>query len=73
MPTMCHDNTWKLTVTEYARRSNVILMDLRGFSEERMGCKYEVDFLFDHVPISKLVFLVNLDGFTLAEKLINER
>jgi hypothetical protein len=73
MPTMCHDNTWKLAVAEYAHRSEVILMDLRGFSEERKGCEYEVDFLFDYVPASKLVFLVDSDGFALTEKLINER
>lgn len=73
MPTMCYDNTWKIAVSEFANKSDLILMDLRGFSEERKGCEYEVDFLFDQVPVSKIVFLINPNGFELTEKLILER
>lgn len=69
MPTMCYDNTWKVAVSAFAKASDVVLMDLRGFSEERKGCAYEVDFLFDTVPVDRVVFLV--DGQTDA-KLIRQ-
>ena len=36
-------------------------MDLRGFSEKRKGCEYEIDFLFDTFPINRILFLVDND------------
>lgn len=59
---MCHNNTWKIAVEEFARRSQVLLMDLRGFCNERKGCQYEVDFLLDAVPLERVVFLVQDGG-----------
>ena len=59
---MCHNNTWKIAVEEFARRSQVLLMDLRGFSSARKGCEYEVDFLLDAVPLSRVLFLVDAGG-----------
>jgi hypothetical protein len=55
---LCHDNTWFLAVADFARRADVVLMDLRGYSEERKGCQREVDFLFDAVPLDRLLFVV---------------
>jgi hypothetical protein len=57
---LCHDNTWFPAVVEFARRSNAVLMDLRGYSPERRGCQREVDFLFDSVPLRRLLFLVDV-------------
>jgi hypothetical protein len=62
MEAMCHGNTWKPTVAEFAQRCQVLLMDLRGFSEARKGCTYEVDFLLDVVPIERVLFLVEDGG-----------
>jgi hypothetical protein len=59
---MCHNNTWKIAVEEFARRSQVLLMDLRGFSSARKGCEYEVDFLLDAVPLERVLFLVDAGG-----------
>ena len=59
---MCHNNTWKIAVQEFARRSQVLLMDLRGFCSARKGCEYEVDFLLDAVPLSRVLFLVETGG-----------
>jgi hypothetical protein len=56
---LCHDNTWFLAVADFARRADVVLMDLRGYSEERKGCQREVDFLFDAVPLDRLLFVVD--------------
>lgn len=55
----CHDNTWFMAVVEFARCADVVLMDLRGYSEQRKGCQREVDFLFDVVPVERLLFLVD--------------
>ena len=73
MPTMCYDNTWKLAVATYTQLADVVLMDLRGFSEERKGCAYEVDFLFDTVPVGKVVFLIQPETVELVTRLIEER
>jgi len=72
-PVMCYDNTWKLAVNELVNKANVILMDLRGFSETNKGCEYEVNFLFDNVPANRIVFLAYKDSVPLIKKLIKEQ
>jgi len=62
----CYDDTWKLAVDEFLKRADVILMDLRGFSAQRLGCEYEVNVLMDAVPIERVVFLVEAGGDHLA-------
>jgi hypothetical protein len=62
---MCHDDTWFMAVNEFARRADVVLMDLRGLAISNKGCEMEVEYLFDTVPASRIVFLV--DGLTPAE------
>ena len=70
---MCYDNTWKLAVATYTQLADAVLMDLRGFSEERKGCAYEVDFLFDNVAVEKVVFLIQPDTVDIVTRLIEER
>jgi hypothetical protein len=55
----CFDNTWRATIDEFMRFSDLVLMDLRGFSDERKGCEYEVDRVFDRIPIDRIVFLTD--------------
>ena len=54
---VCYMNTWKMVIDEYIRHADVVLMDLREFSAERRGSSYEADFLFDTVPIERIIFL----------------
>lgn len=70
MPMMCHDNTWKIAVSECVGSSDAVLMDLRGFSKERQGCTYEVDYLLDVIPIDRVVFLVEREGVSPVQDLI---
>jgi hypothetical protein len=35
----------------------VVLMDLRGYSSQRKDCQREVDFLFDVMPVERILFL----------------
>jgi len=70
---MCYDNTWKLAVTTFTQLVNAVLIDLRGFPEERKGCAYEVDFLFYTVAVENVVFLIQPDTVDSVTRLIEER
>jgi hypothetical protein len=69
----CYDNTWRHAVNKFIKESRVVLMDLRGFSEKRKGCEYEIDFLFDNFPVNRVIFLVdnNTDSNFVYETILN--
>ena len=74
LPMYCHDNTWKIAVVEFIKTCNVILMDLRGYSEQRKGCEYEVDLILDSIESKYIVFLVdNENDKDLVKNLIIDR
>ena len=72
METSCFDNTWRPTVAEAASRADVVLMDLRGYTPERQGCRTEVKFLFAHVPMQRVLFLVGPDDVDHVKQLLGE-
>jgi hypothetical protein len=55
----CHDDTWKLTLARLADESDALLMDLRAFSRSNAGCVFEINELFNLVPLQRLVFIVD--------------
>ena len=55
----CHDDTWKLTLARLADDSDAVLMDLRAFSRSNAGCVFEINELFNLVPLQRLVFIVD--------------
>ncbi len=59
IPTMCHVNTWRGTVAEMVKTTDIVMMDLRGFSEEKKGCEYEIDFLLDNICINRVLILID--------------
>lgn len=59
LETRCYDNTWKVAVAEFARRSDVVVMDLRGYTPQREGLKFEVNYLLDAVPVERIVFVLD--------------
>lgn len=69
----CHDNTWRVAVAECMRAADTVMMDLRGFSKERQGCQYEVNFLFDAVPAERILFLVDEDCLDLVQETIIDK
>jgi hypothetical protein len=69
-PVMCYDNTWKLAVDGLIDKSDVVLMDLRGFSENNKGCAYEVNVLFDSKPTHNIVFLAYEEAVPQVRELI---
>jgi hypothetical protein len=72
-PVMCYDNTWKQAVDGLVNTADVILMDLRGFSEANKGCAYEVNILFDRVNVNSIVFMGYKDAIPLIRRIIEEQ
>jgi len=55
----CRDDTWKATLGRLAQSSDVVLMDLRGFSRENQGCIFELNALVAAVPLDRVVLAVD--------------
>jgi hypothetical protein len=55
----CHDDTWKITLARLADESDAVLMDLRGFSQKNGGCIFEINELFNLVPLQRVVFVID--------------
>ncbi|MBQ0957799.1 hypothetical protein KAK06_02405 [Ideonella sp. 4Y11] len=72
LPMMCHDDVWKTAVSQAAQVSSAVLMDLRGYSADRQGCRYEVAFLLDTVPLAQIVFLADPPDVERIQALILE-
>jgi uncharacterized protein YneF (UPF0154 family) len=71
VPVMCYDDTWKMAVFELIKIADSILMDLRGFSDERKGCQAEVNLLMDCVPLNRITFLVDPGSLNGVKKMIS--
>ena len=61
----CHDDTWQQTLSALVRQSDVVLMDLRGFTPQNAGCVYELTELVNVMPLSRIVLVI--DGTTDRE------
>lgn len=55
----CFEDTWKPALHELAGWADVVLMDLRAFTQEHQGCQYELAFLIDRFPLERAVLLVS--------------
>lgn len=55
----CNNSVWKSALRELTENKDLILMDLRGFSSENMGCTYELAWLHRSFDLNKLVFLID--------------
>jgi hypothetical protein len=55
----CHDNTWQMVLRRLDKDSDVVLMDLRGFSQSNRGCVFEINELLDVVLLRHIVFVVD--------------
>jgi len=55
----CHDDTWKMTLARLAEDSDAVLMDLRGFSQANAGCIFEIQEIFNVVPLARAVFAID--------------
>ncbi|WP_163995397.1 hypothetical protein [Pyxidicoccus caerfyrddinensis] len=55
----CYDDTWKMVLSRLVKDSDVVLMDLRGFSPRNAGCIFEIRELVNLVPLQRVVFLID--------------
>ncbi len=55
----CFTRIWRQAVHRLAGDAHAVLMDLRAFTEKRMGCVEELGILMDRVPLERVVFLVD--------------
>jgi hypothetical protein len=55
----CHEDTWRATLRALLRRSDVVLMDLRGFSASNSGCVFELRQLAESGHLPRTVFVID--------------
>lgn len=55
----CHDNMWRRVMLRLVPMSDVILLDLRGFSRQHAGLTFEIRQLIQSVLLERVVILVD--------------
>jgi hypothetical protein len=55
----CRNPVWRAAVQRLAREDDVVLMDLRSFSEQHEGCHWELQQLLSIVPLHRVLLLVD--------------
>jgi hypothetical protein len=55
----CHDDTWQMVFNRLKKDSDVVLMDLRGFSQSNQGCVFEIKELLDGMLLRHIVFVID--------------
>ena len=55
----CYDDTWRMVLSRLVGSSDVVLMDLRGFSSENAGCIFEINELINTVTVKRVVFIID--------------
>ncbi len=55
----CHDTTWQLALAALVERSELVLMDLRGFAAHNAGCRFEIGELARAAQLERAVLLVD--------------
>jgi hypothetical protein len=56
----CFDTTWQGALRALVQASDVVLMDLRGFKPENLGCRFELGVLADAPDVRKVVLLYDV-------------
>jgi hypothetical protein len=55
----CHQDSWRPALQELLATTDLVLMDLRGFSEESRGCLFELQQLVEQDLVQRTVFVVD--------------
>jgi len=55
----CYDDTWRMVLSRLVGSSDVVLMDLRGFSSQNAGCIFEINELINTVSVRRVVFIID--------------
>jgi tetratricopeptide (TPR) repeat protein len=65
----CGNDGWRSAVTRLMAESDLVAMDLRGFSAGNQGCLFELQSLIDIVPVARVVLLTDTDTWFLRQTL----
>lgn len=55
----CFDNTWRAVLLRLVDESDVVFMDLRGFSSANAGATFEINQLVNSVPLSQVTIAID--------------
>jgi hypothetical protein len=55
----CYADAWPYAVSRLAPESDMVLMDLRGFNRDRLGCTFELRVLLDTVTLRRIVLVTD--------------
>lgn len=55
----CYEDTWRMVLSQLIGNSDVVLMDLRGFSAQNAGCVFEISELINVVPLGRVLFITD--------------
>jgi len=55
----CYESAWRRAVMRLGPASDVVLMDLRGFSLQNEGCAFELAYLVQRVTLPRVVLVVD--------------
>jgi hypothetical protein len=55
----CYDDTWRIVLSRLVAESDVVLMDVRGFSSHNAGCIFEITELINVMPSGKILFIID--------------
>jgi hypothetical protein len=65
----CSNTTWKATASALIDRAGVIVLDLREYTRQRAGTRFELRELLERATLGKLIVLVDeRDGAVLVEE-----
>jgi len=53
----CLENTWQQTIQALLGITDIIVMDLRGFTKERMGARFELQHIATRIPADRIVLI----------------
>jgi len=56
---LCTNNTWQHAVLQMIAHAGVILLDLREYSQQRKGARYELTELLRRAPLNKMLILID--------------
>ncbi|MFN2576920.1 MAG: hypothetical protein ABR607_04440 [Pyrinomonadaceae bacterium] len=56
----CHDHTWRHVLNRLVSDTDVVFMDLRGFSRRNGGCIFEINELINAVSLDRVQFVTDV-------------
>lgn len=55
----CYDDTWERALSRMVDETDVVLMDLRGFTPRNAGCIHEINELVNRVDLERFVLVID--------------